>query len=92
MLTLKTTTRFKKDYRRAKKRGRNMRLLQNILDQLIAGIPLDPKYRDHQLSSNYSDFRECHIQPDWLLIYKINEKELILTASRTGKHSDVFNE
>lgn len=91
MLKLKMSTKFRKDYKRIKKRGYNLALLQNVLDKLCAGETLEAKYKDHSLPGSYSGFRECHIQPDWLLIYAINESELILVASRTGTHSDLFD-
>ena len=90
MLTLRTTTQFKKDYKLAKKRGYNLDLLDKVLDTLLNEEPLEAKYHDHALTGNYTGFRECHIQPDWLLIYMINNNELILTAARTGTHSDLF--
>ena len=92
MLQLVTTTKFRKDYKRMKKRGNDLSLLQDVLDTLIREEPLDQKYRDHALTGNYAGFRECHVQPDWLLIYAVSDTELILTASRTGTHSDLFNE
>jgi len=67
-----------------------MELLEEVIDTLLQEIPLDAKYQDHDLKGNYLGFRECHIQPDWLLIYAVNHDELILTASRTGTHSDLF--
>lgn len=90
MLQLVTTTQFRKDYKRIRKRGYDTDLLKQVLDRLISGEPLDLRYRDHSLSGNYSGFRECHIQPDWLLIYRIDNDQLILTASRTVTHSDLF--
>lgn len=90
--TLKTTTKFKKDYKRCKKRGYNMDLLEIVIDTLLSGEELDDKYYDHPLHGNYEGFNECHIQPDWLLIYTKVEYELILVASRTGTHSDLFDE
>ena len=92
MLQLVTTTKFRKDYKRIKKRGYDLSLLENVLDTLLREETLDQKYRDHALTGNYIGFRECHIQSDWLLIYAINASELILTASRTGTHSDLFDE
>ena len=92
MLQLVTTTKFRKDYKRIKKRGYDLSLLENVLDTLLREETLDQKYRDHALTGNYIGFRECHIQSDWLLIYAINVSELILTASRTGTHSDLFDE
>lgn len=90
--TLKPTTKFKKDYKRCKKRGYDMDLLSEVIDTLLDGNELDAKYYDHPLHGNYEGFNECHILSDWLLIYAKNENELILTASRTGTHSDLFDE
>ena len=92
MLILKTTTSFRKDYKRMKKQGRDMSLLQKVIEKLLAENVLDKKYGDHALTGKYVGFRECHIQPDWLLIYSVDDGQLILTASRTGTHSDLFNE
>ena len=88
MLQLVTTTKFRKDYKRIKKRGYDLSLLEKVINTLLYEEPLDQKYRDHALTGNYIGFRECHIQPDWLLIYAISDSELILTASRTGTQSD----
>lgn len=74
-----------------KKQGRNMDLLADVIDMLLAEKVLDDKYRDHALTGNYIGFRECHIQPDWLLIYMVDEGHVILTASRTGSHSDLLD-
>ena len=92
MLKLSVTTQFKKDFKRCKKRGYDLKMLKVVLDKLIAEEPLDAKYKDHSLYGNYVGFRECHILADWLLIYKIDEDRIILTASKTGTHSDLFNE
>ena len=91
MLTLKPTTKFKKDYKRMKKQGKNMSLLESVINDLLEEKVLDEKYQDHALAGNYLGFRECHILPDWLLIYAADHDQLILTASRTGTHSDLFN-
>lgn len=91
MLTLTPTTKFKKDYKRMKKQGKDMSLLGEVIDLLLNEKVLDEKYHDHPLSGNYVGFRECHILPDWLLIYAIDKDQLILTASRTGSHSDLLN-
>lgn len=91
MLTLKTTAQFRKDYKLAKKRGVDLVLLEAVIDTLLAEKPLGAKHRDHALSGDYAGFRECHILPDWLLIYCIDKTTLILTASRTGTHSDLFD-
>ncbi len=68
-----------------------MNLLEKVIDLLQNVKPLDDRYRDHGLVGNYVGFRECHIMPDWLLIYAVDKEKLILTASRTGTHSDVFS-
>ena len=88
---IKNTTQFKKDYKLAKRRGLDISLLKDIVTKLANGEPLDPKYKDHSLSGNWTGHRECHIQPDWLLIYRYEENVLILTLVRTGTHSDLFN-
>ena len=75
-----------------KKQGKNMTLLESVIDTLLAERELDEKHRDHPLTGNYIGFRECHVQPDWLLIYIVDHGQLILTASRTGTHSDLFDE
>lgn len=90
MLNLVTTGQFRKDYKRAKKRGYDIKLLENVIDMLLKEIILDERYRDHALVGEYVGFRECHILPDWLLIYAVDKGNLILTASRTGTHSDLF--
>ena len=92
MLKLVATAKFRKDYKRIKKRGYDLSLLEDVLDQLLQEKTLEQKYRDHALIGNYIGFRECHIQSDWLLIYAVSESELILTASRTGTHSDLCSE
>lgn len=84
------TPRFKKEYKLAKKRGRNISLLRTVIDILAKGEPLPEKYRDHSLVSNWTGYRECHIQGDWLLIYKYQNDELILSLTATGTHSDLF--
>lgn len=84
------TSLFKKDLKVAKKRGYDLQLLNDVVDTLAMGLPLDEKYKDHKLIGNYQGCRECHITPDWLLIYEISEEELILYLTRTGTHSDLF--
>ncbi len=91
-LKLVPTTQFKKDYKRAKKRGLDMSELQSVLDKLCAEEPLEKRYRDHALMGSYAGFRECHIRPNWLLMYAVDKEQLILTASRTGSHADLFSE
>ena len=90
MLELKQTAQFKKDLKRAIKRGLPIPLMDMVIQTLREQKPLDPKYRDHELTGNFTGFRECHIQPDWLLVYWIDGEKLILTAARTGTHSDLF--
>ena len=90
MLTIKYETTFKKDFKRIVKRGYNIRLLEEVIEILASGQTLPEKYKDHNLTGNYSDCRECHITSEWLLIYKINNNELILYLTRTGTHSDLF--
>jgi len=84
------STQFKKDLKRAKRRGCSIDLLTEVIRILAAGEALDPKYHDHELEGNYAKCRECHIQPDWLLIYRHYEEELVLYLLRTGSHSDLF--
>ncbi|MBD5484873.1 MAG: type II toxin-antitoxin system YafQ family toxin [Lachnospiraceae bacterium] len=84
------TNRMKKDAKLMKKRGKNLDKLVNVLSLLASGNPLPVQYRDHQLSGNLHDFRECHIEPDWLLLYQIYEDTLILSATATGSHADLF--
>ena len=91
-LKLVPTSQFKRDYKRMKKRGLNMAELQIVLDKLCADKPLEERHRDHALVGRYAGFRECHIRPDWLLVYAIDKGRLILVASRTGTHSDLFDE
>ena len=90
MLDLVMTTQFRKDLKRINKRGKDLSLLKDVLQTLREEQALEEKYHDHALTGNYIGFRECHIQPDWLLVYAINKEELILTAARTGSHSDLF--
>ena len=90
MLRLEMTNKFKRDYKLCKKRGLDMSLLSDIVDTLLKKGPLLERCRDHALTGNYEGFRECHIQPDWLLVYAVKREELVLTASRTGTHSDLF--
>lgn len=90
MYSIRPTTRFQKDLKRIKNRGFDISLLTDIIKKLAVGEPLPEKNKDHQLSGNYTGCRECHIAPDWLLIYEIYENELILYLTRTGIHSDLF--
>ena len=85
------TGKFKKSLKLAKKRGCDISLMENFVDTLQQGLSLDQKYRDHELKGKYKGFRECHIQPDWLLIYLIENDVLTLTLIDTGTHADLFN-
>ena len=90
MLTIKYHTLFKKDFKRIKKRGYDISRLEKIVELLANEVPLPEQFKDHNLSDNYNGFRECHVAPDWLLIYQVNNNELVLVLSRTGSHSDLF--
>ena len=79
---------FKKDVKRQKKRGKSLEKLKSVIDQLLAGGDLPVSYRDHALTGNWIGWRDCHVEPDWLLIYKLTEDQLILGG--TGAHSDLF--
>jgi mRNA interferase YafQ len=91
MLTLKYTSKFKKDYKLVKKRGLDISLLKYIINELANQRQLEQKYQDHPLSGNYDGFRVCHIQPDWLLLYLVDNNVHTLTLTRTGTHSDLFS-
>jgi len=88
--TVKWTSRFKKQYKLMMKRGENIDLLDNAIRILASGTALPPEYNDHILIGDYAGLHECHIQPDWLLVYDIDEGVLVLTLFRTGTHSDLF--
>ena len=90
ILSIVISNQFKKDLKLAKKRGLKINLLKEVIDTLANSKPLNEKYRDHNLSGEYSGFRECHIEPDWLLIYRVENRELELFLFRTGSHSDLF--
>ena len=90
MLTIVRSNRFLKDLGLAKKRGLDLSSLEEVVNKLANQEKLDEKYQDHPLSGDYSDFRECHIKPDWLLVYTIDDEELELFLFRTGSHSDLF--
>jgi mRNA interferase YafQ len=87
-MRLSQTNQFKKDIKRQQKRSKDLSKLKEVIDLLLEMKPLPPKNRDHQLSGEWSGHRDCHIEPDWILIYKILEDELRL--ERTGTHSDLF--
>ena len=88
---VKFTTQFKKDYKLAMKRGLKMNFLEDIVEKLSMGEVLPDKNKDHALTGNWIGFRECHIQPDWLLVYRLENDVLVLTLTRTGTHSDLFD-
>lgn len=87
---LALTGNFKKSLKLSRKRGLNMNLLEAVVDKLLNGIPLEAKYRDHALKGKWDGFRECHIQPDWLPIYLVEDDILTLTLVDTGSHADLF--
>lgn len=87
---VKPTTQFRKDYKLAIKRGLKIELLEKVVELLAMGMPLPRENRDHSLSGDWAGHRECHILPDWLLVYRIEDNVLVLTLARTGTHSDLF--
>ena len=88
MRIVSRTTQFKRDVKLVQKRGCKIEILKKVMTALVEGKTLDAKYKDHKLTGNYKDHRECHLEPDWLLIYRLTSKELIFV--RTGSHSDLF--
>ena len=90
MRQLQVTKQFKKDYKRSKERGYNLEELERVINMLLEEDELPSEYRDHALVGKYLGHRECHIRPDWLLIYSYTGDRLILIANRTGSHSDLF--
>ena len=90
MLRLETTARYRKDRKRMKRQGKDLSLLDSVIIQLQKGELLEARYCDHPLTGNFARLRECHISPDWLLIYAIDNGRLVLTASRTGSHSELY--
>lgn len=90
-LRVQWTTQFKKDYKLAIRRGYNIEAIDQVIRLIANENPLPEKYCDHALSGNFKGFRECHIEPDWLLVYAIQKNVLTLTLFRTGTHSDLFN-
>ncbi|WP_099321377.1 type II toxin-antitoxin system YafQ family toxin [Anaerococcus sp. Marseille-P3625] len=87
---IKFTSRFKKDLKQAKKQGKDIEMLFDVIEKIANDETLDGKYRDHSLTGNYKGTRECHIEPDFLLIYEKIEEVLVLSLVRTGSHSDLF--
>ncbi len=90
MLKVVLSNQFKRDLKLAANRGYDLDLLDWVVTELANGAQLPEKYRDHGLTGKYAGFRECHIQPDWLLVYRIDEEDILLFLSRTGSHSDLF--
>lgn len=84
------TKKFQRDYKLAEKRGLNNDLLNEVVRLLALGEKLPSNYKDHLLKGNFKGFRECHIQPNWLLIYKIDDDQKVIQMIRTGSHSDLF--
>ena len=84
------TSKFKHDYKQAMKRSLNIRLLDDAIRTLASGNSLPESYNDHALTGNWRGYRECHLQPDWLLVYYIENNDLVLVLTRTGTHSDIF--
>lgn len=91
MLKIVYSSRFKKDFKKIKKRGYDISKIEKVFNLLSNEQALPQKYQDHPLTGNFIGFRECHIEPDWLLVYKIENEILTLTLTRTGTHSDIFN-
>lgn len=89
MLSIVASNQFKKDLKLAKKRGINLKLLSDVVNTLALQKPLDAKYRDHNLTGYYNGFRECHIEPNWLLVYRADEEQLELFLFCIGTHSDL---
>ena len=90
MMELRFTTKFKKDYKRIKRQGKDLSKLEVTLEALVCGQDLPEAMRDHSLGGTYRGHRECHIEPDWLLIYRVDEEGLVLVATRTGSHSELL--
>ena len=90
MMELRFTAKFKKDYKRIKRQGKDISKLESALEVLVRGEAVPEAMRDHSLGGTYRGHRECHIDPDWLLIYRVESDALTLTAVRTGSHADLF--
>ena len=89
---IERTNRFDRDLRLAKKQGKDLDKLMRVINRLANGEQLEEKYHDHNLKGNYVGYRECHVSPDWLLVYKIHNATLILLLYRLGSHADLFDE
>jgi len=90
MLDVYFSAKFRRDYKRIQKQGKDVKRLLAVVDTLAAEKPLERKYKDHAMNGDFIGHRECHIEPDWLLIYKAEPDALLLTLTRTGSHSDLF--
>jgi mRNA interferase YafQ len=88
---VKPTGAFKKDLKQVQKQGKKIEKLYQVISKLANGEPLEKRYCDHALTGNYQGARECHIEPDWLLVYKVYEDVLVLALTRTGSHSEIFS-
>ncbi|EFN94276.1 addiction module toxin, RelE/StbE family [Mobiluncus mulieris FB024-16] len=91
-MKLEYTAKFKKDYKKCLRQGRDMRVLEEVLRLLVQPGTLPARYRDYGLVGNYRGHRECHLAPDWLLIYRIDQDKVTLTATRLGSHSELFGQ
>lgn len=91
MLDVVLSNRFKKDLKLAAKRGLDLAELETVVNRLAVQQPLPDKNRDHSLTGDYIGFRECHIRPDWLLVYRVDGEDLVLFLFRTGSHTDLFD-
>ena len=89
---IRATAQFRKDYKLAKKRGLDMELLAQVINTLAKGISLPAKHKDHALKGKWQGRRECHVLPDWLLVYQRTETVLVLDLFRTGTHQDIFGD
>lgn len=89
MLQVRTTTQFRRDVKRVRKQGKDLQILHRVMNEIASGNRLAPRFRDHGLRGNYKGRRECHLAPDWLLIYRTTQIEA--TFERTGSHSELFN-
>ena len=85
------STRFKHDYKLIQKQGKDVSKLHTVVERLASGDVLEPQFRDHNLRGKYTGYRECHIEPNWLLIYRYYKEDLILYLTATGSHSSLFD-
>ena len=89
MLEVRYLNKFKRDVKHLQKQGKDLQKLREVIELLANEQPLPEKYRDHKMTGNWNDFRDCHIEPDWVLIYRIEDNKLTLSLSRTGSHSEL---